>query len=306
MRQEFYSNGKLLLTGEYAVLDGAKALALPTTFGQFLTVEPSKNKGLFWRSLDKEGKVWFEMEVDLGTMHIRTSTHTSNANTALKILIEAQRLQPDFLTHEGGYDLSTQLTFPKDWGLGSSSTLINNIAQWAKIDPYKLLATTFGGSGYDIACAQHNTPITYQWVQGAPIVEAVEFNPEFNNELYFVYLKKKQNSRDGILQYRKQTFNKNELIQVIGNLTSKIMASKDIDSFETLLNLHETVISNTIRIPTIKEQLFSEYPRAIKSLGAWGGDFILVIGDDASMGYFRQRGYETIIPFSEMILKKKS
>jgi mevalonate kinase len=28
----FYSNGKLLLTGEYLVLDGAKSLALPTKF----------------------------------------------------------------------------------------------------------------------------------------------------------------------------------------------------------------------------------------------------------------------------------
>ena len=306
MRQEFYSNGKLLLTGEYAVLDGAKALALPTTFGQFLTVEPSMGKGLFWHSLNREGKVWFEMEVDLGTMTIRTSTHASIAKTALKILTEAQRLQPGFLAHGEGYDVSTFLTFPKDWGLGSSSTLINNIAQWAKIDPYKLLATTFGGSGYDIACAQHNTPITYQRDQGGPIVEAVEFDPVFKNELFFVYLKKKQNSRDGILQYRKQTFNKDELIRVIGNLTSKIMACKDISSFETLLNLHESVISSTIRIPTIKEQLFSDYPRTIKSLGAWGGDFILITGDDASMAYFRQRGYETIIPFPEMILKKKS
>jgi len=30
----FYSNGKLLITGEYLVLDGAKALALPTKYGQ--------------------------------------------------------------------------------------------------------------------------------------------------------------------------------------------------------------------------------------------------------------------------------
>ena len=82
------------------------------------------------------------------------------------------------------------------------------------------------------------------------------------------------------------------------------MACSDLGTFESLLNHHESVISNTLRIPTIKEQLFSDYPRAIKSLGAWGGDFILAIGDESSMGYFRQRGYETIIPYTEMILKK--
>ena len=36
----FYSHGKLLLTGEYVVLDGAKALAIPTNKGQYLTVKP--------------------------------------------------------------------------------------------------------------------------------------------------------------------------------------------------------------------------------------------------------------------------
>ena len=34
----FYSPGKLLLTGEYVVLDGAKSLAIPTIFGQSLNI----------------------------------------------------------------------------------------------------------------------------------------------------------------------------------------------------------------------------------------------------------------------------
>ena len=36
---QFYSHGKLLITGEYLVLDGAKALAVPTVFGQDLSVK---------------------------------------------------------------------------------------------------------------------------------------------------------------------------------------------------------------------------------------------------------------------------
>jgi mevalonate kinase len=306
MKQDFYSNGKLLLTGEYAVLDGAKALALPTTFGQTLSVEPTKTSTLSWKSLDWEGNIWFEMVIDLRLMTLDTSTNTEIARTALKIFIEAQRLNADFLKNGQGYNITTRLTFPKDWGLGSSSTLINNISQWAKIDPYNLLRNTFGGSGYDIACAMHNTPITYQLDNEIPVVEAAVFNPIFKNELFFVYLNKKQNSRDGIMRYREQTFNKKELVSVIGRVTNEIMACSDLSTFESLLNHHESVISSTLQIPTIKEQLFSDYPRAIKSLGAWGGDFILAIGDESSMGYFRQRGYETIIPYTEMILKKKS
>ena len=45
MKKEFYSNGKLLITGEYLVLDGAKAFALPTKFGQNLIVEKGNNQG---------------------------------------------------------------------------------------------------------------------------------------------------------------------------------------------------------------------------------------------------------------------
>lgn len=302
MRHEYYSNGKLLLTGEYAVLDGAKALALPTIYGQSLTVEPTNTTMLSWKSLDRQGRVWFKMDIDVASMNLLTSTNTTIAKTALKLLTEAQSIRAGFLKDGKGYDLITQLTFPKDWGLGSSSTLITNIALWANIDPYHLLKNTFGGSGYDIACAQHDMPITYEIIDDIPVVKEVPFNPTFKKELFFVYLNKKQNSRDGILQYRKQNINKLELVQVIGNLTSEILACTEINTFEALLEQHEEIISKTLQIPPIKEQLFTDYPRAIKSLGAWGGDFILAIGNEDSIDYFRQRGFKTIIPYSEMIL----
>ncbi len=50
MRQTFYSNGKLLLTGEYLVLDGAKALALPTKMGQNLQVVTHDKPTISWKS----------------------------------------------------------------------------------------------------------------------------------------------------------------------------------------------------------------------------------------------------------------
>src|SRR5690606_17098005 len=56
----FYSNGKLLLTGEYVVLDGAVALAVPTTLGQSLMVEPIGEPKIEWQSLDAQGNIWFE------------------------------------------------------------------------------------------------------------------------------------------------------------------------------------------------------------------------------------------------------
>lgn len=63
MKKTFYSNGKLLITGEYVVLDGAIAFALPTKFGQNLVIEEGENKTIHWTSYDADRTVWFESEI---------------------------------------------------------------------------------------------------------------------------------------------------------------------------------------------------------------------------------------------------
>ena len=40
---DFYSNGKVLLTGEYAVLNGSLSLALPSIYGQYLEVKNNES-----------------------------------------------------------------------------------------------------------------------------------------------------------------------------------------------------------------------------------------------------------------------
>ena len=302
MKKEFYSNGKLLMTGEYAVLDGAKAWAIPTKYGQSLSVMETESKKIEWKSLDDKDRVWFEAIYDLESMTEISSSNSEISKTLLGILIEAQSLNPYFLMDGTGCHIETKLTFPREWGLGTSSTLINNIAQWANINPYQLLEKTFGGSGYDIACAQHNTPIIYQLENRKPSVEAVNFNPDFKDQLFFIHLNKKQNSREGISQYRQLNFNTKELVNNIGDITSKMVSCHNLVTFETLMDQHETILSNTLKTPTVKKSLFDDYTGSIKSLGAWGGDFILVTGGKTASTYFKQKGYSTIIPYSEMIL----
>jgi hypothetical protein len=53
---------------------------------------------------------------------------------------------------------------------------------------------------------------------------------------------------------------------------------------------------------TVKEALFPDFKGIIKSLGAWGGDFVLVISKENPNEYFIAKGYETIIPYDQMIL----
>jgi len=303
MKQEFYSNGKLLITGEYTVLDGAKALALPTRFGQFLTIENADKDQMEWTSFDHDNTIWFQATISFESIRKNEKfPFDPIKNTLLQILHEAYILNNDFLDKSSGFKVNTTLTFPKLWGLGTSSTLINNIAQWAKIDAFELLEKSFGGSGYDIANAQHNSPILYQRKNGKPIVEEILFNPKFKQKLYFVYLNKKQSSKTAIASYYAKRNDITETIVQIDFITSQIIKTTDVKEFSELLQKHETIMSSVLEMPTAKEIYFPDFNGSIKSLGAWGGDFVLAISEENPINYFHQRGFKTVIPYSDMIL----
>lgn len=301
--QTFYSNGKLLITGEYLVLDGALALAIPTKYGQSLTVEPFTDNQLKWESYDSKGGLWFETNLLLKNGSI-VSNELSNPflDRLLDILRATKKQNATFLNEESGIKIKTQLDFPRNWGLGTSSTLINNIAQWANIDPYKLLAETFGGSGYDIACANHNTPITYQLEQNDRTIIERDFKPEFHQHLYFVFLNKKQNSRDGIATYKKNKNDNNLALPEINAITNDMISCTTLETFQFLMQSHESIISNIIKHKPVKDALFNDFNGSIKSLGAWGGDFVLVASEENPEAYFSKKGFDTIIPYQEMVL----
>ncbi|WP_422349131.1 GYDIA family GHMP kinase [Flagellimonas sp.] len=302
MQQEFYSNGKLLLSGEYAILDGAVGLAVPTKFGQSLKVVPSNSPFLEWKSFGADGKLWFEAEFEIPKLKLRATSDEKMANRLLEVLTVARSLNPNFVADSNGWSLETFLSFPRDWGLGTSSTLINNIGQWAMVDAHDLLQRTFGGSGYDIACAQYNSPLLYHLKDNHPSVEEVSFDPPFKENLFFVYLNKKQNSRDAIANYRSLEFDKIELTQNLTHITKNMVTCSTLAEFEVLMDLHEQTLSEVLKVPTVKNTLFPDYPRFVKSLGAWGGDFVLATGGPEDQLYFKNKGYSTILPYSEMVL----
>ena len=291
----FFAHGKLLLTGEYAVLDGALAIALPTQYGQEMHITPSEREGIFFRSLTQEGTPWYEGQLFVGDANPITETLE-------RILSQAQRMQPNFLTDQSVH-VETRLDFPREWGLGSSSTLISMIAQWAEVDPYELLWNSFGGSGYDIACARASSAILYQLTEGKAKVYPIYYNPPFAASLFFVYLNKKQNSREGIALYQGLKKNKKPLITQLSQLTEEIYRTLSLDTFSKLLSEHEAVLSSYLRLPTVKDSLFKDFSGTIKSLGAWGGDFVLAIGEESYIKeYFISKGMQTILPFAQMIL----
>ena len=304
MKKTFYSNGKLLITGEYLVLDGAMAFALPTKTGQNLIIEQGNNKEITWKSYDADGSIWFEDTLLFSDISKETTTENESVKTTLTtILHEAFKLNPHFILNSVGYKITTELGFPKSWGLGTSSTLINNIAQWLQIDAFTLLKNSFGGSGYDIACAQNDTPILYHLEDGKPVVENVRFNPEFTKNVYFIYLNKKQSSKTAIAAYNMNK--KNNLANTIALndiMTSEVLNATTLASFATALQKLEIQMSIILETQTIKESLFPDFNGVLKRHGAWGGDFALAITADNPVAYFTSKGYHTIVSYDEMIL----
>lgn len=305
MKNKFYSNGKLLITGEYLVLNGAKSLALPTKFGQSLVVSPIEEKKIIWTSLDADKSIWFETELtfeDILTSKNFEEEHPIK-HTLVEILHQANLQNPNFLTSEKGYKIETELTFPRNWGLGTSSTLINNIAQWLEIDAFELLRKSFGGSGYDIACAQHNSAIIYQLSEDEkPIVEVVNFDPNYYQNIYFVYLNQKQNSRRAIQNYMNKQQFLHKKTDTISEITHRVLHSESLQITTELLQHHEIILSDILEIETVKERLFSDFKGTVKSLGAWGGDFVMVLSEENPTHYFMSKGFETILTYEEMIL----
>lgn len=303
MQQTFYSNGKLLITGEYLILDGAKGLALPTKMGQNLIVEDTQTNSIHWNSYDADGSIWLEETLSFQEIQDNIITTESVKATLIKILQVANTMNSNVFNNSEGFAVTTQLSFPRNWGLGTSSTLINNIAQWFQIDAFELLHQSFGGSGYDIACAQNNTPITYSIVNGDPKIEQVVFDPAFTKNLYFVYLNQKRNSKSAIAEYHSnKTSQLSSYITTINELTQGIIKANNLEIFSQLITQHETVLSEILKTETVKATLFPDFDGAVKSLGAWGGDFVLVVSKENPMPYFVAKGYETVIPYREMIL----
>jgi mevalonate kinase len=304
LKKTFYSNGKLLITGEYVVLDGAIALALPTKFGQNLSIEAAENNLIHWKSYDADGSIWFEDTIPFSSI-IRKERYDDSLNiknTLIEILHEAYLINSDFITNSKGYTITTELTFPKFWGLGTSSTLINNIAQWLDIDAYELLKRSFGGSGYDVACAQNDSAITYQLVNDKPVVEKIAFHPNYTNKIHFVYLNRKQNSKTAVLSYFNNQNDVGKIIPIINQITKAVIAAEDPKLFALELKKHEIELSTILELQTVQEALFEDFNGVIKSLGAWGGDFVLVISKENPTNYFKERGYDIVIPYHEMIL----
>ncbi|MEN8120018.1 MAG: GYDIA family GHMP kinase [Bacteroidota bacterium] len=298
----YYSNGKLLISGEYLVMDGALALAVPVKYGQGLKIEESSAAKIFWQT-NVIGELWFKAEFD-NHFNIKTSSNFEIANYLSKLLLAAQRLNPEFVG-DFGYNVLTEIDFDINWGLGSSSTLISNVAGWAGVDPFQLFWLVANGSGYDIACAQSEKPIMYELNAGRSVYRNVDFLPEFREHIYFAYLGQKQDSEKSILKFKQKAEFSEIDIHSISEISKAFIDTDNITEFGKLMLEHERIIGNILDKTPVKKTLFNNFEGEIKSLGAWGGDFIMIASKlpiENIKNYFSGKGINILFSFDEIVL----
>ena len=289
-----------MLTSEYFAIDGALVLAVPTKLGQeFFFEEKEDGKSLIHWEAYHQNKFWLKAVIDYKNWQILETNIPSSAEFIVKTLKNVQQLSITKFKTDLTYHLRTNLQFPADYGLGSSSTLMNNLAEWAEIDPFHLNTISLGGSGYDIAVAKEKSAVLFQ---SKPEIkyEKVDFNPSFKNELIFIHLNQKQDSREGINFYKSKKKSP-ELVDEFSDITKKIMLCSELENFSELMMIHEHKIADFLEISTVKEKLFSDCPSFVKSLGAWGGDFVMSAKFGDYKNYFWEKGFPIVFEWENII-----
>ncbi len=331
---QFQTHGKFLLTGEYLVLKDALALAIPLKLGQTLSVEtfPETSQktmqktfqetSLQWDAYKPNGP-WFSVTLNPKTLEIIEGDNLPKAEKLAEILRAVRKLNP--AAFNNGLRFETHLDFDPNWGLGSSSTLIANLAQWANVNSYELLKLTFGGSGYDIACATAEGPIYYQLstprsalrqAQGpkvvervetpTPTVENVDFQPSFAEHLFFIYQGQKQSSSKEIKAFLEKTnpIDLQKDIEAVSEISRAVPKCESLDEFGLLMQCHERIIARCIGQEPVQKR-FPDFEGVLKSLGAWGGDFILAVTEwpeNQVKEYFKAKGLEVVFRYKQMVL----
>jgi hypothetical protein len=302
-RKLFSSRAKLMVSGEYMVLRGALSLALPLKFGQQLSVVAQKGiYSLHWESWTND-KLWFSASMSLPDLKVTSTSLPAISDRLANILSIAQEMSPGFLEKGNEYKVTSTMDFLPEWGIGSGSSLISNIAWWADCDPYELNRRIFNGSGYDIACARASAPIFYQLQEDQPVWRESSFAPSFSDQLYFIYLNRKQDTRKSIRETDLKRITSRD-IRTISLLTIDMEKASDVKTFINLMDQHEKAIGEIIEKIPVKIDQFPDFEGSVKSLGAWGGDFIMAassLPESSVFDYFRKKKLTTIFKYDEIV-----
>lgn len=299
-----YGHGKLLITGEYLVMEGAEALAVPLQRGQRFVVKSARGADLQWTSLRPDGTIWFQGLFSLLDFTAQESTDDAIADRLTDILTAVTRQNPDFLSDWKGQKVESSLEFAPEWGLGTSSTLIHAIAEWGEVDAWTLYEQTFGGSGYDLACAMADGPIIYKATEEEIHMTPVGLDWPFRDQLFLVYSGQKTNSREAVDKHASVLKKAGKEVEAVSAITQQVADAESLDEFIGLLTDHNTLLSGLLG--ETANPWAPAFPGLIKPLGAWGGDFFLAASPEDPKDirkWLNGNGFDTCFGWKELVLE---
>ena len=108
--------GKLLITAEYLVLKGAKGLAMPTKYGQKLSIKKNRKNYIVWEAYTCDNEKWIDCKFDLNFKLLKSKkTKTEFVYSLSKLLKNINVLSPGFAGE--GLNISTNLEFKEKLGI---------------------------------------------------------------------------------------------------------------------------------------------------------------------------------------------
>ncbi len=304
--QTYFAPGKILLAGEYTVLLGLEAMALPVKDGQWLEffeykTPEGQSDMLRFQALDEKGAVWLQFAYDLNTMQAHAEQNSESA--AFESVL--QRVPPDFWKPNTSYRLETRLEFGRNTGLGSSSTFISLMSQCFHLDPQKLQKDIFNGSGYDVAIATLGKPLTFWRKDGEAHFRAWKWDPQWSEDWHVVFLGEKVNSRksaSALIPQLEEILNEPFYAQQFERVLSIVRDSEHTASIEAALEMFQLLMAQLLELQTpYKHFNLNPVKQGLcKWLGAWGGDMLLVNTTFLNHEHTFFKSYN-VVPWNEII-----
>lgn len=285
-------------------MQGAEALAVPLQLGQRFTVKSARGADLHWTSLRPDGSIWFQGLFSLLDFTAQESTDDAVADRLTDILTAVTRQNPDFLADWKGQKVESKLEFDPAWGMGSSSTLIHAIAEWGEVDAWTLYEQTFGGSGYDLACAIADGPIIYKSTEEEIHMTPVGLDWPFRDQLFLVYSGQKTNSQAAVEKHADQLKKAGKEVEAISAITQNVADAESLEEFSGLLAEHNDRLSKLLG--EVANPWAPEFPGLIKPLGAWGGDFFLAASSEDPKDikkWLSNNGFSTHFTWKALVLE---
>jgi len=297
--------GKILLSGEYLVLDGATALGLVSRMGQSIRVEADPQSPpwtLSWTALDMDGKPWMEAALVLENECWSLSDDSAEVPENQRLMQGLQAVwdlasekqisksspstsakqSPAHFLAQTGLRVTTSLEFPRRWGLGSSSTLIALLAEWWDVDARRLYAMVQNGSGYDLEIALSGRSMLFN---REPLqIQTLDFHVPPGSMLRLVDPGSKQISSAEVSRYRNLSLQtRTEAVPRISKISEALAKGPTIQEMLNLLRDHDEILEGVLGQPCLHTTEGNGFPGRLKSLGAWGGDLFLAASDQQSL-----------------------